>query len=74
MVKLSYVTCYSEQSYCILYLIDCRFHAVKKHFNLELRELKIRDQTPYTAQSIISLLTGLKYFKVKVRNNTVKIC
>ncbi|XP_063413170.1 protein furry-like isoform X1 [Mytilus trossulus] len=43
-----------------------RFHAVKKHFNLELRELKIRDQTPYTAQSIISLLTGLKYFKVKM--------
>ena len=43
-----------------------RFQAVKKHFNLELRELKIRDQTPYTAQSIISLLTGLKYFKVKM--------
>ncbi|XP_021378295.1 protein furry-like isoform X2 [Mizuhopecten yessoensis] len=47
-------------------LVQSRFTAVKKHFMSELRELKIRDQTPYTAQSIISLLTSLKYFKVKM--------
>lgn len=44
----------------------CRFQPVRKTFNLELRELKLRDQTPYTAQSVISLLMGLKFFRVKV--------
>lgn len=43
-----------------------RFQSVKKHFVNEWKELKLRDQTPYTAQSIISLLNGLKYFRVKV--------
>lgn len=46
--------------------ISCRFQAVRKTFLSELRELKLRDQTPYTAQSIISLLMGLKFFRVKV--------
>ncbi|KAL4229825.1 hypothetical protein ACF0H5_010217 [Mactra antiquata] len=43
-----------------------RFSPVRKTFLLELRELKLRDQTPYTAQSIISLLMGLKFFRVKM--------
>ncbi|XP_052278154.1 protein furry-like isoform X3 [Dreissena polymorpha] len=43
-----------------------RFQPVRKTFNLELRELKLRDQTPYTAQSVISLLMGLKFFRVKM--------
>ncbi|KAL5012719.1 hypothetical protein ScPMuIL_011270 [Solemya velum] len=43
-----------------------RFLPVKKTFMMELRELKLRDQTPYTAQSIISLLMGLKFFRVKM--------
>ena len=43
-----------------------RFPPVRKTFLLELRELKLRDQTPYTAQSTISLLMGLKFFRVKV--------
>ncbi|XP_053400043.1 protein furry-like isoform X2 [Mercenaria mercenaria] len=43
-----------------------RFAPVRKTFLLELRELKLRDQTPYTAQSIISLLMGLKFFRVKM--------
>ena len=50
----------------------CRFSAVRKKFNGELRELKLRDQTPYTAQSIISLLMGLKFFRVKVHEISVK--
>ncbi|XP_070197468.1 protein furry-like isoform X3 [Littorina saxatilis] len=47
-------------------LAASRFSAVRKKFNGELRELKLRDQTPYTAQSIISLLIGLKFFRVKM--------
>ncbi|BFZ15206.1 hypothetical protein BsWGS_18245 [Bradybaena similaris] len=43
-----------------------RFLAVRKKFMSELKELKLRDQTPYTAQSIISLLMGLKFFRVKM--------
>ncbi|KAK3798079.1 hypothetical protein RRG08_034635 [Elysia crispata] len=47
-------------------LATSRFLAVRKKFISELRELKLRDQTPYTAQSIISLLMGLKFFRVKM--------
>lgn len=47
-------------------LAQSRFQSVKKHFVNEWKELKLRDQTPYTAQSIISLLNGLKYFRVKM--------
>ncbi|XP_041356858.1 protein furry-like isoform X3 [Gigantopelta aegis] len=47
-------------------LAQSRFQAVKKTFMNELKELKLRDQTPYTAQSIISLLMGLKFFRVKM--------
>ncbi|ESO93945.1 hypothetical protein LOTGIDRAFT_105090, partial [Lottia gigantea] len=43
-----------------------RFQAVRKTFMNELKELKLRDQTPYTAQAIISLLMGLKFFRVKL--------
>ncbi|GFR96359.1 furry [Elysia marginata] len=47
-------------------LAASRFLAVRKKFISELKELKLRDQTPYTAQSIISLLMGLKFFRVKM--------
>ncbi|XP_078324716.1 protein furry-like isoform X6 [Crassostrea virginica] len=47
-------------------LAQSRFQSVRKHFVTEWKELKLRDQTPYTAQSIISLLNGLKYFRVKM--------
>lgn len=47
-------------------LSQSRFPPVRKTFLLELRELKLRDQTPYTAQSTISLLMGLKFFRVKM--------
>lgn len=45
---------------------------MRKKFHMELMELKLRDQTPYTAQSVISLLYGLKFFRVKVWHVTVK--
>ena len=32
----------------------------------ELRELRSREQTQLTAQCIISLLMGMKFFRVKV--------
>ncbi|KAK6976868.1 protein furry, partial [Biomphalaria glabrata] len=47
-------------------LANSRFLAVRKKFMNELKELKLRDPTPYTAQSIISLLMGLKFFRVKM--------
>ncbi|KAK6173602.1 hypothetical protein SNE40_017022 [Patella caerulea] len=47
-------------------LATSRFQAIRKTFMNELRELKLRDQTPYTAQAIISLLMGLKFFRVKL--------
>ena len=58
---------YWYDSMCICIYFPFRFQAVRKHFISELKELKLRDQTPYTAQSIISLMTSIKYFKVKVR-------
>lgn len=45
-----------------------RFAPVRKKFQMELMELKLRDQTPYTAQSVISLLYGIKFFRVKVNS------
>lgn len=47
-------------------LAQSRFSQVRKTFVNELKELKLRDQTPYTTQSIISLLMGLKFFRVKM--------
>jgi len=47
-----------------------RFAAVKKRFMFELRELRSREQTQQTSQSIISLLMGMKFFRVKVRTDT----
>ena len=43
-----------------------RFLAVRKRFMQELKELKSKDQTPMTTHSIISLLMGMKFFRVKV--------
>lgn len=47
-------------------LAQSRFPPIRKTFLNELRELKLRDQTPFTAQSVISLLMGLKFFRVKM--------
>ena len=45
-------------------LASSRFHSVKKRFQTELRELRSKDPLP--TQSIISLLMGMKFFRVKM--------
>lgn len=34
---------------------------------VELKELRAKDQNPYVMNSIISLLMGMKFFRVKVK-------
>jgi len=41
---------------------------VKKRFMFELKELRSREQSQLTNQCIISLLMGMKFFRVKVVN------
>ena len=43
---------------------------MKKRFLFELKELRSKEQTRTTVHSIISLLMGLKFFRVKVRTRT----
>jgi len=43
-----------------------RFAAVKKRFVFELKELRSREQTQLTNQCVVSLLMGMKFFRVKV--------
>ena len=47
-------------------LASSRFQAVRKRFTMELRELRSKESTPQTIQSIISLLMGMKFFRVKM--------
>ena len=47
-------------------LASSRFQSVRKRFTLELRELRSKESTPQTIQSIISLLMGMKFFRVKM--------
>lgn len=43
-----------------------RFQAVRKKFITELKELKLKEQSPFVVQSIISLIMGMKFFRVKM--------
>ena len=43
-----------------------RFQAVRKKFITELKELRQKEQSPYVVQSIISLIMGMKFFRVKM--------
>uniref|UniRef100_A0A1A8VFK9 Furry homolog-like n=1 Tax=Nothobranchius furzeri TaxID=105023 RepID=A0A1A8VFK9_NOTFU len=43
-----------------------RFPAVRKKFISELKELKQKEQNPYVIQSTISLIMGLKFFRIKM--------
>lgn len=43
-----------------------RFPAVKKRFISELKELRQKEQSPYVVQSTISLIMGVKFFRVKM--------
>ncbi|XP_047109734.1 protein furry [Schistocerca piceifrons] len=47
-------------------LAQSRFMSVRKRFMAELKELKSKEPNPNTAQSIISLLMGMKFFRVKM--------
>jgi hypothetical protein len=47
-------------------LAQSRFMSVRKRFMAELKELKGKEPSPNTTQSIISLLMGMKFFRVKV--------
>lgn len=43
-----------------------RFPAVKKKFMTELKELRQKEQSPYVVQSTISLIMGVKFFRIKM--------
>uniref|UniRef100_A0A667XMF3 FRY microtubule binding protein n=1 Tax=Myripristis murdjan TaxID=586833 RepID=A0A667XMF3_9TELE len=43
-----------------------RFPAVRKKFISELKELRQKEQTPYVIQSTISLIMGVKFFRIKM--------
>ena len=47
-------------------LAQSRFQIVRKRFWTELKELRSKDQNPYTIHSIVSLLMGMKFFRVKM--------
>ncbi|KAG8224236.1 hypothetical protein J437_LFUL002692 [Ladona fulva] len=47
-------------------LAQSRFNSVRKRFMNELGELRAREPGPHTTQSIISLLMGMKFFRVKM--------
>lgn len=51
----------------VLYLYPLfRFQAVRKKFVTELKELRQKEQSPHVVQSIISLIMGMKFFRVKM--------
>ncbi|XP_059216177.1 protein furry isoform X3 [Stomoxys calcitrans] len=47
-------------------LAQSRFSSVRKRFMSELKELRTKEPSPHTTQSIISLLMGMKFFRVKM--------
>ncbi|CAH1170054.1 unnamed protein product [Phaedon cochleariae] len=47
-------------------LAQSRFMSVRTRFMAELKELRSKETNPNTTQSIISLLMGMKFFRVKM--------
>ncbi|XP_064419085.1 protein furry homolog-like isoform X3 [Latimeria chalumnae] len=47
-------------------LAQSKFQAVRKKFMTELKELRYKEQSPHVVQSIISLIMGMKFFRVKM--------
>ena len=39
---------------------------MKKKFMTELKELRQKEQSPYVVQSTISLIMGVKFFRIKM--------
>lgn len=56
----------SVQCIFIRYVCMLRFQAVRKKFITELKELRLKEQSPFVVQSIISLIMGMKFFRVKM--------
>lgn len=50
----------------VTFSLPCRFPAVRKKFISELKELRQKEQSPYVIQSTISLIMGLKFFRIKM--------
>ncbi|XP_051026741.1 protein furry homolog-like isoform X1 [Acomys russatus] len=47
-------------------LAQSKFQAVRKKFVTELKELRQKEQSPHVVQSVISLVMGMKFFRVKM--------
>uniref|UniRef100_A0AAX7SII5 Furry homolog a (Drosophila) n=1 Tax=Astatotilapia calliptera TaxID=8154 RepID=A0AAX7SII5_ASTCA len=47
-------------------LAQSKFPAVKKKFMTELKELRQKEHNPYVVQSTISLIMGVKFFRIKM--------
>ncbi|XP_067842067.1 protein furry homolog isoform X2 [Heptranchias perlo] len=47
-------------------MAQSKFPAVKKKFISELKELRQKEQNPYVVQSSISLIMGMKFFRIKM--------
>lgn len=47
-------------------LAQSRFLSVRKRFMAELKELRVKEPSPLVIQAIISLLMGMKFFRIKV--------
>ncbi|XP_062241737.1 protein furry homolog isoform X4 [Platichthys flesus] len=47
-------------------LAQSKFPAVKKKFLAELKEQRQKEQSPYVVQSTISLIMGVKFFRIKM--------
>lgn len=52
--------------YTVAFSFAYRFPAVRKKFISELKELRQKEQSPYVIQSTISLIMGLKFFRIKM--------
>lgn len=48
------------------FLFPHRFPAVKKKFMTELKEVRQKEQSPSVVQSTISLIMGVKFFRIKM--------
>lgn len=46
--------------------LSYRFPVVKKKFMAELKDVRHKEQTPYVVQSTISLIMGVKFFRIKM--------
>lgn len=47
-------------------LAQTRFKLVRKRFITELNELRAKESTPFNIQCIVTLLSGMKFFRVKM--------